>query len=29
MRRLAGVTYPVDFNIVIDGVGALFSDGTC
>ena len=28
-RRLTGVTYHVNIIIVIDGISALFSDGTC
>ena len=28
-RRLTGVTYPVNIYVVIDGISALFSDGTC
>ena len=27
-RRLAGVTDPVDINVVIDDVGAMFNDGS-
>ena len=27
-RRLTGVTGPVDINVVIDDVGAMFSDGS-
>ena len=25
---MAGVTYPVNINIVIDGIGVMFSDGS-
>ena len=27
-RRLTGVMGPVDINVVIDGIGAIFSDGS-